>query len=45
MSKKGKKRKEWLLYAHTHRSIHVLGAAGDIILTPSKKEIEECREE
>jgi hypothetical protein len=30
-----KKRKEWLLYAHTHRS--VLGAAGHIILTPANQ--------
>jgi hypothetical protein len=29
-------RREWLLYAHTHRSI--LGAAGHIILTPCTSE-------
>jgi hypothetical protein len=26
-----------LLYAHKHRSIHVLGAAGHIILTPANQ--------
>jgi hypothetical protein len=33
---KGKERKEWLLYAHTHQSI-LLGAAGHIILTPANQ--------